>query len=167
MSKPALVFDVDDTALGTYGYEVAHDFAYDATSWNAAAAAEFPAIAPTLALARHAVAKGVAVFFVTGRREPQTALTVKNLTDAGYPFVHAYLRPVDDRAPSVAPFKSSARAAIEAAGYTVLENDRRPMERPRQVVTPSARSNSRTRCTRCRSGLSGRRRRPRFVRARY
>jgi predicted secreted acid phosphatase len=106
----------------TVGYELEHDFAFDVTSWNTYATVHgFPAIAPTLALAKHAQAEGVAVFFITGRRVPLTDMTAKNLKDAGYTYVHLYLRPSEDHAPSVVPFKSGERAEIEKAGYTVLE----------------------------------------------
>ena len=100
------MFDIDDTALLTFGYELKHDFAYDPDTWNAYAANPgFPAIAPTLELAKYAQARGVAVFFITGRRTPQTELTTKNLADAGYTYVHLYLRPSKavDHAPSVVP----------------------------------------------------------------
>jgi N-acetylneuraminic acid mutarotase len=62
----------------------------------------------------------VAVFFITGRRVAQTDLTTKSLTDVGYTFVHAFLRPADDHAATVVPFKSGTRATIERDGYTVL-----------------------------------------------
>jgi hypothetical protein len=121
VKKPALVLDIDDTALSTVGYELAHDFSYDPKTWTAAAMKGFPAIGPTLALAKHAEAEHVAVIFVTGRRTPQTAMTRANLVGVGYPVDGLYLRPVGDHAASVIPFKSGARAAIEAKGYTVLE----------------------------------------------
>jgi predicted secreted acid phosphatase len=120
--KPSLVLDIDDTALLTEGYEIDHDFGFDPDSWAAYAIKPgFPAIAPTLALAKYAASRGVAVFFITGRRVAQTDMTVRSLQDAGYTFVHAYLRPADDHAPSVVPFKSGTRAAIERDGYIVLE----------------------------------------------
>jgi predicted secreted acid phosphatase len=122
VKKPALVLDIDDTALSTVGYELKYDFGYDPKTWNAYAVSPgFPANAPILALAKHAQAAGVAVFFVTGRRQPQTALTAKNLHAVGYTYVQLYLRPVSDKKPSVIPFKSSTRAVIEHAGYDVLE----------------------------------------------
>ncbi len=119
--KPALVLDIDDTSLSTYTYEATHDFGYDSISWDAYASKGFAPIDTTLALARHAQVENVAVFFVTGRRLPQTELTRKNLVDAGYPISGLYLRPVEDKAPSVVPFKSGARADIESKGYTILE----------------------------------------------
>jgi acid phosphatase len=122
VKKPALVLDIDDTALLTLDYEKKYGFGYTPDSWNAYALDPgFPAIPQTLALAKHAQAAGVAVFFITGRRESLTALTAKNLAAAGYTYVHLYLRPPDDHASSVIPFKSSTRGTIESAGYTVLE----------------------------------------------
>jgi predicted secreted acid phosphatase len=120
--RPAIVLDIDDTALSDYPYEAAHDFGYGPASYDAAVAAEsFPAIAPTLHLAQHAKAEGVAVIFVTGRRTPERAVTLANLLNVGYPQPDGLmLRPVGDHASSVIPFKSHARAQVQAAGYTVL-----------------------------------------------
>jgi predicted secreted acid phosphatase len=122
VKKPALVLDIDDTSLSTYGYEKAHDFGFDNTSWNVDAAKGFPAIPATLALVRHAAAEHVAIFFVTGRRTNQATLTRKNLLAAGYRVDGLYLRPLGDKAHTVVLFKSGARAAIEAKGYTILES---------------------------------------------
>jgi predicted secreted acid phosphatase len=122
VKKPALVLDIDDTALSTYAYEKTQDFGFDNASWNVAATKGFPAIPATLALARHAAAKHIAIFFVTGRRTNQAALTRKNLLAAGYRVDGLYLRPLGDKAHTVVPFKSGARAAIQSKGYTILES---------------------------------------------
>ena len=122
--KPAVVLDIDDTALSDYGYEKAHDFGYDARSYDADVRAErFPAIAPTLAFVRRVEAEHVAIFFVTGRRAPELRVTHENLMRAGYPqYAGLFLRPLADHARSVIPFKSKARAEIQRLGYTVLES---------------------------------------------
>jgi len=122
--KPAVVLDIDDTSLSDYGYEKAHDYGYDARSYDADVNAErFPAIAPTLAFVRHVEAEHVAVFFVTGRRAPELRVTHLNLVRAGYPpYAGLFLRPVSDHTGSVIPFKSHARAEIQGRGYTVLES---------------------------------------------
>ena len=58
--KPALVLDIDDTALLTLPFEEKYGFGYTPDLWNAYAADPgFPAIPQTLALAKHAQAKGV------------------------------------------------------------------------------------------------------------
>src|SRR5262245_24599459 len=98
VAKPALVLDIDETSLSTFGEILANDFGfiYDGAcdvlpkgpcGWRAwALSARAEAIAPTLALFRAARAKGVAVFFITGRRDDdeQRKATIKNLTDVGY-----------------------------------------------------------------------------------
>ncbi|MGH7717049.1 MAG: HAD family acid phosphatase, partial [Vulcanimicrobiaceae bacterium] len=120
--KPAVVLDIDDTALSDYGYEVSHDFGYDPRTYDADINAEaFPAIAPTLAFTRQVAAEGVAVFFITGRRTPERAVTIGNLRKVGYPaWQGLFLRPIGDHAYSIIPFKSRTRAQIQARGYTVL-----------------------------------------------
>src|SRR5437899_1483729 len=72
-----------------------------------------------------AKAKGVAVFFVTGRRDTdaQRQATIKNLTAAGYQgWAGLSLRPLSDHEPSVIPYKSGERAKIAAQGYTIIAN---------------------------------------------
>jgi len=120
--KPAVVFDIDDTALSTFPYERARDFSYDAASWTQWERADrFPAILPTLRLAQHLARERVAIFFVTGRRTPERAATLHELALAGYPApAGLYLRPRDDHASSVIPFKSETRARIAARGYDIL-----------------------------------------------
>ncbi|HTX02501.1 MAG TPA: HAD family acid phosphatase [Candidatus Acidoferrales bacterium] len=120
--KPAVVFDIDDTALLSYPYERKTDFTYDPKTWREWENDDrFPPIRATLALARRLVHEHVAVFFVTGRRTVETALTKRELAAAGYPApAGLYLRPPSDHAKSVIPFKSSARAAIASKGYTIL-----------------------------------------------
>ncbi|HTV75075.1 MAG TPA: HAD family acid phosphatase [Candidatus Acidoferrales bacterium] len=122
VQKPAVVFDIDDTCLSTFAYERAHQFAYDAASWAQWEHADrFPAIAPTLRLARHLAREHISIFFITGRRTADRSATLAELAQAGYPRATAlYLRPMDDHAKSVIPFKSGARKRIEAQGYDIL-----------------------------------------------
>jgi predicted secreted acid phosphatase len=120
--KPAVVFDIDDTMLSSYAYERAYGFAYSERTWSQWERADrFPPIEPTLQLARHLIGEHVAVFYVTGRREPERAITQHELAVAGYPTpVALYLRPTSDTATSVIPYKSRTRAAIEQHGYDIL-----------------------------------------------
>jgi len=122
INKPAVVFDIDDTALSTFPYERSHQFAFDVASWTLWEKADrFPVIEPTLRLALHLHAEGVALFFVTGRRTSERSITLNELAKAGYPTpTGLYLRPLNDHDRSVIPFKSLARALIEAHGYHIL-----------------------------------------------
>jgi predicted secreted acid phosphatase len=132
--RPAIVLDVDDTSEVTYGWEVDNQFAYNAASAEQAIDDDqFPAIAPTLALARYAAAHGVAVIFLTGRPEHQRAATLTDLTGQGYPQpAAAYLKTESGATPppyltcgttcTTDQYKSLTRAHIQAQGYDIVLN---------------------------------------------
>jgi hypothetical protein len=80
-------------------------------------------IGPTLALFRQARASNVAIFFITGRPEAQRAATEQNLRNTGYEGYSAlYMVPDGIHYASAANFKAPVRAAIGAAGYTIIAN---------------------------------------------
>lgn len=103
--KPAIVLDVDNTALET----------------TYTGGITIPATRPVLALARQAKAAGAAVIFVTARPliiQPETS---GNLTDVGYPVDGLYLRGFFDFSSNQA-MKTADRTKIEKAGYTIVAN---------------------------------------------
>jgi hypothetical protein len=136
--KPALVLDIDETALSNWPVILTDDFGFIVDGpcdlavkgacgwieWQGSALDE--AIAPTLQLYNAAKAKGVAVFFITGRRDlgPARAATEANLTAAGYAgWAKLIMRPGDSpHLDTVAEYKAPARASIEAEGYTIIAN---------------------------------------------
>ncbi|MGH7716891.1 MAG: HAD family acid phosphatase, partial [Vulcanimicrobiaceae bacterium] len=82
--KPAVVFDIDETVLLSYPYERKMDFAYDPKTWKQWESGDrFLPIRAALRLVRRLAQERVAVFFVTGRRQAETALTKRELADAG------------------------------------------------------------------------------------
>lgn len=133
VKKPALILDIDETALSNWPEIEANHFAYfhdgrcDALpkgpcgvmAWELSAKAEaFPS---TLALYRMAQQHGVAVFFVTGRSEDERADTVRNLETAGYRnWAGLVLRPEGSHTPSASDYKSLARQKIEGDGYRII-----------------------------------------------
>lgn len=134
VERPAIVLDIDETSLSNWAQMRANDFGYftdgpcdalprgpcGAHAWENSGRAE--ALAPTLALYHAARAAGVTVFFITGRREEQREGTERNLREAGY----TEWGSVTLRAPGprlqTSEYKSNARAAIEAQGYTIIAN---------------------------------------------
>jgi len=140
VEKPALVLDIDETSLSNWPGLVTNDFSLirdgpcDQTipgacgfvSWQLHARDE--AILPTLKLFNAAKAKGVTVFFITGRCDvgPMREATVANLKAAGYDgWAELVLRPVESCAKkldSADAFKAPERAKIEADGYTIIAN---------------------------------------------
>lgn len=124
VERPAIVLDIDETSVSNWGYEQSSNFCYRPDSWSVwVAKAEAPPIAPTLELYRSARRLGVAVFFVTGRRESLRADTERNLRAAGYEeWAGLVLKSDDYDQPSVVPYKSGARRQIEADGYSIVVN---------------------------------------------
>lgn len=122
--KLALVLDIDETSLSNYQHLLANGFGYNETLGAAMVnAADDPALKPTLKLYNFAKAHGVAVFFVTGRKEIFRAVTIKNLEAAGYKDWNAlYMAPNDYADQSIIPFKTAMREKIQAAGYDIVES---------------------------------------------
>jgi hypothetical protein len=135
VSHPAVVFDIDDTALSNWEVIKANDFgrvfkgpcrslpdgpcgwvAYDLRGRT-------PAIPQSLAIFRQARSLGADVFFISGRDESQRAATERNLRAAGYgEYRGVILTPRGAHYASAADFKAPQRAAIEQAGYTIVAN---------------------------------------------
>ncbi len=100
-AKPAIVFDVDDTTLTTYNYELFSNWDYNPAT-NAVFVGLttsgtppvttftgnlFPATPGMVALAQKAHELGYAIFWITGRGDAQHAATIANLvsdTAAGF-----------------------------------------------------------------------------------
>jgi predicted secreted acid phosphatase len=136
VKRPALVLDIDETALSNweilkrddFGRPIAGpcDLAIDApcggwATWDQLG--RDPAIAPTLQVFQRARALSVAVFFITGRPESQRAATERNLTSVGYDgYAKLYMVPDDAHFASAVDFKAPIRAEIERIGYTIIEN---------------------------------------------
>jgi len=134
VQKPALVLDIDETSLDNWGQMAQNDFGYiingdctanpgtacGAVAWEMQGKA--PAIAATLKLFKAARGAGVAVFFITGRKEAERAATEANLRAAGYDgWAELVLRPdASHSAYSAASFKAAERARITLQGWRIL-----------------------------------------------
>jgi predicted secreted acid phosphatase len=131
--KPAVVFDIDDTLLNTYSYEIAQQFGYTPAS-NAVFvnAAAFPAVFYMPQLVSFAASHGYAVFFITGRPQSQTDATITNLTNAGYaapqsghlflkpPTPPSYLHCANPSSCTTIEYKSGTRRHISSLGYSIV-----------------------------------------------
>lgn len=122
----AVVLDVDETVLSNLPHMRAEDFGYNPRDWAAwIDSANAPALDPMLALFRAARARGVAVLFLTGRRDPRERPgTEENLRRAGFAGYTA-LRLAETRDTALrtsAARKAAARAEWEAEGWTLIAN---------------------------------------------
>src|SRR5215216_2823856 len=128
VEKPALVLDIDETALSNYDWMVSVDFLRDSPLLadlfaQHADTSAIPAIEPVLELYATARQHDIAVFFITGRAERLREVTEANLKNMRYTdFAGATFNSPDYKEPSIVPFKSGARADIEEQGYTIIAN---------------------------------------------
>lgn len=123
VQKPALVLDVDETAVTNWGYFLANDFGLVADSWSAwVDRAQAPAIASVGNLYRWARSRGVVVFFISGRLEKSRAATEKMLQSAGYDQFTLIMKPDAQKDTATTAFKTAARKQIQDQGYTVVVN---------------------------------------------
>lgn len=136
--KPAIVLDVDDTALLSFDYEKTTNYTYDNASWDAyVKAAKRPAVFGMPELVKYAKGKGVEVFFLTGLSQSQRAGAVTNLAKAGYDTqldtTHVFTK--NKTAPpaylshcatpakwecTTVQFKEGTRKHIESTGYDIV-----------------------------------------------
>src|SRR6516165_6529068 len=76
---------------------------------------------PAIDLFNAAKAKGVAVVFITGRRDRERQTTLWNLDRAGYEgWAKLVTRPDDDPHPTVEAYKTEERRKLAEAGYTII-----------------------------------------------
>ncbi|MEA2744052.1 MAG: hypothetical protein QOG25_2423 [Acetobacteraceae bacterium] len=133
--KPAIVFDIDETALSNWDVIKADDFGRvipgpcahlpdGPCGWEAwDLRSQDKAIDATLNIYRRARSLNVAVFFITGRPENQRRATERNLRAAGYGSWQQLIMPPNGaKFASAADFKAPRRADIEQAGYTIIAN---------------------------------------------
>jgi predicted secreted acid phosphatase len=120
----AVVLDIDDTAVSTWGRLLKDDFARKDEMFVAWVNGHVdPPLAPILDLYRESQHLGVKVFFVTGRRTALAERTRATLAEAGYVKPDGFFfRPESDREKSLAPFKTGARREITRQGFHIIAN---------------------------------------------
>jgi len=142
----SILFDIDDTTLNTFSYEIYSNFVFNPTT-NAAfvnacltGPCAFPAVPGMVGLEKFAEDHGYTVFFLTGRpNNPTTGAnqlpgTLANLTAVGYDVdpANVYLKDANATTePWLAPcaptcsttqYKSLTRQHIESLGYDIVAN---------------------------------------------
>ena len=123
--KPALVLDIDETALDNYPcLNEKGGIPYDGGIYGGCVVAyDAPAVKPVLSLFKRAKALGVKVFFITGRPEALRDGSLDNLRAAGYKGKYElHLRPADYDGESAVPPKRAARKAIQKRGFKIIAN---------------------------------------------
>jgi acid phosphatase len=131
----ALVLDIDETSLSNWRQLEASNFGFikkgsctllkdepcGFDEWIAYQTADV--IKPTLELFNEAKKRGVAVFFISSRREEQRLATVRNLRAAGYAGWNELILKQPGDMSLVSEFKAARRAEIETKKhFTIIAN---------------------------------------------
>lgn len=135
LDRPAVVFDIDETALSNWEAIKANDFGRvidgpcdrlpeGPCGWRAwDLRAQSTVIQPTMDIFTAARDRGAAIFFITGRDETQRTATERNLQAVGYTgYTQLIMEPPGAHYVSAADFKAPQRAQIEQRGYTIIAN---------------------------------------------
>ncbi len=133
-AKLAVVLDIDETSLSNLKLSRLNNFTdyptgpCDLEKGPCSVVEWFKrdlgvAIAPAVDFARMAQEAGIAVIFITGRKEDTREVTARNLAAAGYKdWAELVLRPVGTTKAGAADYKAAERKRLEAAGYKILIN---------------------------------------------
>ena len=122
--KPLIILDIDETSLSNYPSMVAMDFGGTKEEIRQAEdeATDLP-INPTLQLYRYAKSHNVSVIFLTGRHEYERAVTIKNLSEAGYAnWDGLILRSEAYKTTPAATYKTDMRKQLVSKGYDIILN---------------------------------------------
>ncbi|OGT40134.1 MAG: hypothetical protein A3F12_03835 [Gammaproteobacteria bacterium RIFCSPHIGHO2_12_FULL_38_14] len=122
--KPAIVFDIDETALSNYDNISNLDFGGTSNDiLKSENQGNDPVITPTFQLYQYAKAHHVTIFFITGRDESERDVTVTNLKNVGYDgWKKLILRDGPYRHVPAAQYKTAMRKKITEAGYDIILN---------------------------------------------
>jgi predicted secreted acid phosphatase len=125
-NRLAIVFDIDETALSNFKDMERLSFTRNVIALTGAVMQANAEVIPSvLALYQYALAKKIAVFFISSR--PNTPefvdITVKNLKRVGYDnWTEIYLKPINREELSVQEFKTTTRRNISLLGYDIVLN---------------------------------------------
>ena len=121
--RPALVLDIDETALSNYPLLVSKHFCVTTQDYqHYAKQATAEAILPTLVLYRFAQDHHIAVLFITARRAAERQATIANLHKAGYRHWDALILKDQHDASAAAEYKRKVRQHFIAQGYDIIAN---------------------------------------------
>ncbi len=116
-----IVFDVDETAISSYGYYRKWDFGYVPKYFDMwVDSAKAPAVPEVLDLYNHLIKKNFNIVFITGRKEYQYESTFKNLINAGYTKFDTLIVKGEEYSGKTAEmFKSAKRTELAENGYVI------------------------------------------------
>ena len=120
--KPAVVFDIDETALSNYEYTKEIGFGYVYKLWDEWQQKGIaPAIKDTKRFYDYLLSKNIHVIFITGRYSEVGKATKRNLIEQGYAkFDTLIIRSDGERKIPAAEWKAAKREELASKGYNII-----------------------------------------------
>ncbi len=121
-SNSIAIFDVDETTLSNYSFLKNMDFGYIPFLWDKwIDSAKATAIKPVKALYDSITVKGIKVAFISGRKDYQYSVTIKNLKEQGYlKFDTLITKTKSDLNEVTSLFKEEKRTDLKKKGYHII-----------------------------------------------
>lgn len=120
--NPAVVFDIDETALSNYEYTKEIGFGYVYKLWDEWQQKGIaPAIKDTKRFYDYLLSKNIHVIFVTGRYTEVGEATKRNLIEKGYTkFDTLIIRSDNERKIAATEWKAAKREELVSKGYNII-----------------------------------------------
>lgn len=120
--NPAIVFDIDETALSNYEYTKEIGFGYVYKLWDEWQQKGIaPAIKDTKRFYDYLLSKNIHVIFVTGRYTEVSEATKRNLIEKGYTkFDTLIIRSDNERKIAATEWKAAKREELVSKGYNII-----------------------------------------------
>lgn len=120
--NPAVVFDIDETALSNYEHTKEIGFGYVPSLWHEwITQGDAKAIPQSLKFYNYLISKNVAIIFITGRYEEAREATYNNLINEGYTvFDTLIVRHKSEMKIPAAEFKALKRKELTEKGYNII-----------------------------------------------
>ena len=120
--KPAVVFDIDETALSNYEYTREIGFGYIYKLWNEWQQKGIaPAIKDTKRFYDYLISKKIHIIFITGRNSEAGEATKRNLIEQDYTkFDTLIVRSDNERKIPAAEWKEARRKELVSKGYNII-----------------------------------------------
>jgi predicted secreted acid phosphatase len=122
--KLAIVFDIDDTMLNQFDYEIANDYSQVMKmKLEYQKKGMIPANKPVLDLYNFAKKNDVAIFIISGRYDDMEDITLINLKKQGYnDYKKVYFNSPNNPNKTAKDYKTAIRKEIQNMGYTIIVN---------------------------------------------
>lgn len=121
-NNSAFVFDIDETALSNFEYEIKYDFGYIQEEWDKwIKGSKAPSIPQVKMFYDSLLSYGYKIIFITGRSFVYYEATYRNLKNAGYSIFDTLIcRSTAEQNIAAKEYKTTKRKELTEKGYSIV-----------------------------------------------